>query len=280
MKAAGASQEAQDFIKAFAPGRGLAYLRGLRDTGRVDIAYIEYFFRANELDGVLLVNGTPPFIDVDDDKYISKEDLRTNADFAALLKTYPNASVFSADRYHEESPENTSGSGRQSFRIEYLILNGCHACARIGTLLASFEFDESGHFEGVRALSVRPGGDADYDRPELTRRPEESTPAKEGKIDATEIHAKVGASFTIVLAANHTTGYSWRLAKPLNPDLFRQVSDVYNADTSSKVGAGGKELWTFEALSAGTAEIEFEYARPFEKNAVPADTAKYRVVIK
>lgn len=152
----------------------------------------------------------------------------------------------------------------------------------IGTLLASFEFDESGHFEGVRALRVRPGGDADYDSPELTRRPEPGSPqdAKEGKIDATEIHAKVGASFTVILAANHTTGYSWRLAKPLNPELVRQVSDTYEADTSGKMGAGGKELWTFEALNAGTAEIEFEYARPFEKNAAPVNTAKYRVVIK
>lgn len=283
MRSAGASEEAAAFVRAFAPGRGLAYVRAFRDTGRVDVAYIEYLFRANELDGVLLVNGTPPIIDVDDYKFISKEDLRKNADYGALLHNYPNANVFPADRYYTQQPtESSSDNGRQSFEVDYLILDGCHACARIGTLLASFEFDESGHFDGVRALKVRPGGDADADRPVLSRRPDDGSPAnaKEGKLDATELHSKVGSSFTIVLAANHTTGYSWRLSKPLNANLLRQVKDVYQEDSSGRIGAGGKEMWTFEALSAGTVEIEFEYARPWEKDAAPVDTAKYKVEIK
>src|SRR5262249_19356927 len=160
---------------------------------------------------------------------------RENADFAALLQKYPNASVFSADRYHEETPENTSGKGSQSFRIEYLILNGCHACARIGTLLASFEFDESGHFEGARALRVRPGGDDDYDRPDLKRRDESG----ETNVNPTAIESKVGASITIPLEANHTTGYSWRLAQPPDPAVLKQVSKNYEDDSSGRMGAGG-----------------------------------------
>jgi predicted secreted protein len=282
MKSASASDEAMAFVKEFA-ANGLAYVRAFRDTGRVDIADIEYLFRANELDGVLLVNGTPPIIDVDDYKFLSKEDLRKSADYAALLHNYPNANVFPADRYSTEQPtESSSDNGRQSFEVDYLILNGCHACARIGTLLASFDFDESGHFDGVRALKVRPGGDADADRPALSRRSDERSPenTKEGKLDATEVHSKDGTSFTIVLAANHTTGYSWRLSKPLNANLLRQVSDVYDEESPGKIGAGGKEMWTFEALGAGTAEIEFEYARPWEKDATPVNTAKYRIVIK
>lgn len=281
MKAAGASAEAVAFVKEFAPEHGLAYVRGFRDTGRVSIAYIEYLFRANDLDGVLLVNGTPPFIDVDE-KFIFREDLRKNADYATLLKNYPNASVFPADRYHERAEEAAGGNGRQSFQIEYLILNGCHACASIGTLLASFEFDESGHFDGVRALKVRPGGEADADRPVLSRRPDDGSPenAKEGKLDAMEIHSKPGSSFTIVLAANHTTGYSWRLAKAPRADLLRKVNDVYEEDSSGRVGAGGKEMWTFEALGTGTTDIEFEYARPFEKDAAPVNTAKFHIIIE
>ena len=57
MKSTGASEEAMAFVKEFA-ANGLACVRDFRDTGRVDIAYIEYLFRANDLDGVLLVNGT------------------------------------------------------------------------------------------------------------------------------------------------------------------------------------------------------------------------------
>ncbi len=128
------------FVKEFA-ANGLAYVRAFRDTGRVDIAYIEYLFRANDLDGVLLVNGTPPIIDVDDYKFLSQEDLRKNDDYAALLQKYPNVSVFPADRYHTELPVATSAAnGGQEFQVEYLLQDGCHACARIGTLDCGVRF--------------------------------------------------------------------------------------------------------------------------------------------
>jgi hypothetical protein len=160
MKSAGASPEAMAFVREFAPN-GLAYVRAFRDTGRADIAYIEYLFRANDLDGVLLVNGTPPIIDVDDYKFLSQEDLRKNADYAALLQKYPNLSVWPADRYHTEKP--TCGfypHGFQECEVEYLLQNGCHACARVGTVVAGFDFDESSRFVQVHVIKVRPGGDA------------------------------------------------------------------------------------------------------------------------
>src|ERR1700741_628051 len=143
MKSAGASDEAAAFVTEFA-GNGLAFVRAFRNTGRVDIAYIEHLFRANDLDGVLLVNGTPPIIDVDDYKFISKEDLRKNDDYAALLQKYPNVNVFPADRYHTEQPvANPSENGGQEFQVEYLLQDGCHACARVGTLVVHFVFDNS-----------------------------------------------------------------------------------------------------------------------------------------
>src|SRR5271170_2469669 len=79
MKSAGASAEAVAFTKALA-GNGIGYLSAFRDTGRVSIAFAEYVFRANEMEGVFLVNGDPPLIDVDDAKYISQSELRKNAD--------------------------------------------------------------------------------------------------------------------------------------------------------------------------------------------------------
>jgi predicted secreted protein len=282
MKSAGASTEAMAFVREFA-SNGLAYVRAFRDTGRVDIAYIEYLFRANDLDGVLLVNGTPPIIDVDDYKFLSPDNLRKNADYAALLEKYPTAAVFPSDRYNTDLPVAIPSTKRGlEFQVDYLIQDGCHACARIGTLVADFPFDSSGKFREARVVGVRPVESSEEDRPVLSRRSEGGPPenAKEGKLDAMEIHSKVGSSFTIVLSANHTTGYSWRLSKPLNADLFRRVSAIYEEGGSERIGAGGKEMWTFEALSAGTAEIEFEYARPWEKDAAPVNTAKYEVEIK
>lgn len=283
MRSAGASAEAAGFVREF-HDHGLAYLRAFRDTGRVDIAYVEYVFRANEMDGVFLVNGEPTMIDVDDYKYLSQEDLRKNGDYGALLEKYPSISVFPGDRYHTELPTATISTGNnQEFNVEYLLQDGCHACARIGTLVASFIFDGSGRLVETRALKVRPGGDADSDRPVLSRRPDPNAPdpnPKEGALDPTEIHVRVGASFTIALPANHITGYSWRLVEPLDPNILRQASETFSSDRSDKLGAGGKELWTFEALRKGTAKIDFEYARPFEKDAAPVNKAKYRIEVK
>lgn len=283
MRSAGASAEAAEFVRVFRP-HGLAYLRAFRDTGRVDIAYVDYLYRANENDGVFLVNGDPAMIDVDDYKYFSQEELRKNADYADLLQKYPNISVFPGDRYHTEFPSSATSTGdNQEFNVEYRLQDGCHACARIGTLVMSFIFDGGGRLAETRVLKVLPGDGADSDRPEVSKRPAPNGPdprPKEVTLDPTEVHAKVGASFTLALPANHTTGYSWRLAQPLDPNILRQASETFSPDGSDKLGAGGKELWTFDALVKGTAEINFEYARPFEKDAAPVNKAKYRVVIQ
>jgi predicted secreted protein len=267
MKSAGASDEAMAFVKEFA-ANGLAYVRAFRDTGRVDIAYIEYLFRANDLDGVLLVNGTPPVIDVDDYKFLSQEDLRKNDDYAALLQKYPNVNVFPADRYETEQPVTTSaGNGGQEFQVEYLLQDGCHACARIGTLIVAFDFDSSGHFTEVSAFGVRPNPKPNDAQPSVRKRP-------------STIESKVGDRFTIPLEANHTTGYSWRLAQQPDPAILKQFGEKYDEDNSGSVGAGGIETWTFQAMAKGATTLVFEYARPFEKNVPPAKTSKFRITIK
>jgi len=268
MKSAGASDEAMAFVKEFAAGDGLAYVRAFRDTGRVDIAYIEYLFRANDLDGVLLVNGTPPMIDVDDYKFIAKEDLRKNADYAAVLQKYPNVSVFPADRYHTDLPVATpSENGGQDFQIEYLLQDGCHACARISTLIVAFNFDSSGHFTGVSALGTQANPRPDDAQPSVRKRP-------------STIESKVGDTFAIPLEANHTTGYCWRLAQKSDPAILKQLGEKYDEDNSGGMGAGGLETWTFQAMAKGATTLVFEYARQFEKNVPPAKTSKFKIIIQ
>jgi len=267
MKSTGASEEAMAFVKEFA-ANGLAYVRDFRDTGRVGIAYIEYLFRANDLDGVLLVNGTPPIIDVDDYKFLSQEDLRKNDDYAALLQKYPKVSVFPGDRYQTGEPKSwpTADDGRE-FHVEYLLQDGCHACARIGTLIVGFVFDGAGEFHGPEVLQVRLNPRSDDAQPSVRKRP-------------STIETKAGDTFTIPLEANHTTGYSWRLAQPPDPAILKQLGEKYEEDNSGGVGVGGVETWTFQAMAKGATTLVFEYARPFEKNVPPAKTSKFRITIK
>jgi inhibitor of cysteine peptidase len=141
------------------------------------------------------------------------------------------------------------------------------SCARIGTLIVAFDFDSSGRFTEVSALGVRPNPKPDDAQPSVRKRP-------------STLEAKVGDTFTIPLEANHTTGYSWRLAQPLDPAILKQLSEKYDEDNSGRMGAGGVETWTFQAMAKGVTTLVFEYARPFDKNVPPAKTSKFKITIQ
>jgi hypothetical protein len=156
MQSAGASPQAITFTKLFA-GNGMAYVRAFRKAGVVDIAYIEYAFRANELNGVLLVNGDPSIIDVDSGEFASQENFSKNPAYTALARKYPHISVWPGDRYHTTKPTVSHlESGGQSFVVDYVLRDGCHACAQIGTASLSFTFDQHGRFNGVQAGPIVP----------------------------------------------------------------------------------------------------------------------------
>jgi hypothetical protein len=155
MQAAGASAQAVAFAKSLT-GQGLAYVRAFRKVGVVDIAYIEYPFRANELDGVLLVNGEPAVIDVDSERFVAQENFSKNPTYSALAKTYPHISVWPGDRFHTDKPSTEHESGRQLFVVDYILRDGCHACAQIGKVSLTFAFDGEGKFSGVQTAATVP----------------------------------------------------------------------------------------------------------------------------
>src|SRR5271163_1384345 len=155
MKSAGASPEALSFAESLAAALGDVYLREFRRMEKVDVAYIEYAFRANELEGVLLVNGNPSPIDVDDDRFTIDAEMKKNAAYAALAEQYPRISVWPGDRFDSKLPTMTStGWGTQSFLVQYTLRDGCHACAVVGTATLAFSFDTQGNFQGARVASV------------------------------------------------------------------------------------------------------------------------------
>ncbi|HXN71904.1 MAG TPA: hypothetical protein VN861_05040 [Candidatus Acidoferrales bacterium] len=156
MQSQGASPQAVAFSKAFSE-KGTAYVRAFRKVGVVDIAYIEYAFRANELNGVLLVNGEPSIINVDSEGFVSKENFLKDPAYSALAKKYPQISIWPGDRYHASNPQaKHRQSGELSIVVDYILRDGCHACAQIGTATLNFVFDEYGKFSGVQAGSALP----------------------------------------------------------------------------------------------------------------------------
>lgn len=152
MQKEGASPQAVAFTKLT---DNTGFLRDFKEAGRVDIAYVNYPFRANENQGCLLVNGSPRTVDVDDTSLLSQSDLAKNSQYAELAKKYPNIAIFPGDRSGTNYPvaEKLPGGG-QRFIVSYWLLNGCHACERVGEVSFAFNFDGTGKFTGAKLQTL------------------------------------------------------------------------------------------------------------------------------
>jgi hypothetical protein len=156
MPAAGAPAEAVAFTRRLQNEMGqIAYARNFRKVGKVDVVSVEYMLRANENRGWLLVNGTPPLIDVDDMQRLPKDDLLSDPAYAALAQRYPRVMLFPGDRSGTGQPQvETLPDRGERFVVRYQLQNGCHACERIGSATFAFDFDHAGRFLGTRLLAV------------------------------------------------------------------------------------------------------------------------------
>ena len=156
MKNAGASEAAV----AFAGATGnQGYLRRYRDDGLMGVAWAELPFRANENSVCYLVNGLPPMVDVDDLSLVSPAALERNSNWAAVAKAHPNVAIFPGDRFDEKAivAVPRPGGGLR-FEVPYTLVDGCHACARLGVLRLGFDFDGEAKYLGVTVVSVDPTG--------------------------------------------------------------------------------------------------------------------------
>jgi hypothetical protein len=154
MQKAGAPPAAVAFSRRVG---GQGYLRAFREAGRVDLALAEYPFRANENAVCLLVNGTPPAIDVDDLSGLDRQALEANPEYAALARSYPRITIFPGSRGAARGPAALRlSSGGQRFVVSYSLRDGCHACKIVGEAQLRFDFDVEGRFRGVEIQRVRP----------------------------------------------------------------------------------------------------------------------------
>lgn len=153
MQKAGASAQAVAFMHEM---HNEAYLVKFENIGRVSIAWAVYPFRANANTACLLVNGTPRLLDVDDLSQIPLNRLKSDAGWLALVAKHPNAMLWPADRSGMTGvTAKTSGGGGQRFLVNYMVLDGCHACARLARMHYAFDFDNTGRLLGVRFVDLK-----------------------------------------------------------------------------------------------------------------------------
>ena len=89
----------------------------------------------------------------------------------------------------------------------------------------------------------------------------------------------VGQQFNVVLDSNPTTGYGWTAT--IDAKFLTQVAKNYAAPTTTLVGAGGQDTFTFQGVAAGTTDLVFKYARSFDPpTTAPAQTKTFKVTVK
>ncbi|KAJ1474854.1 hypothetical protein T484DRAFT_1830782 [Baffinella frigidus] len=85
-----------------------------------------------------------------------------------------------------------------------------------------------------------------------------------------------GGELRVALDSNPTTGYSWSMEGALT-GMKEEAASKYQAPVTGLVGAGGTQLFTFQAAEAGTHQLVFIYKRPWEQEA--ASRAEVDVVV-
>ena len=83
----------------------------------------------------------------------------------------------------------------------------------------------------------------------------------------------------IALDSNPTTGYRWEVAS-MDESVLRQVGEPEFKSDSKALGAGGKTIFTFQAVSEGKTVLKLIYRRSWEKKAQPAKVFEVSVEVK
>ncbi len=95
-----------------------------------------------------------------------------------------------------------------------------------------------------------------------------------------QIELAPGDSLVVTLDSNPSTGFAWSISAITDEDVINDVSNEFKGADTGMMGAGGQEVWTFEALDKGTSTIEMQYSRSWETGVEPAATFNVTVVVK
>lgn len=93
-----------------------------------------------------------------------------------------------------------------------------------------------------------------------------------------QISVQVGQTLVVALPSNPSTGYSWEIVE-LDQLVLKPTKEDFKVE-SDLVGAGGTQLFFFEALKAGQTSLQLVYHRPWETGVEPADTFSISVEVR
>jgi hypothetical protein len=132
-------------------------MTGFQKQSPVALAWVMYPLRANTNYGLLLVNGRPSIVDVEDLKLLDTKTMKQSFQFQDLKNQFPQVDVWPGDRDGKIWPTSQSGpNGGVQFVVGYPLINGCHACERAGFAIFTWNFDAKGKFLGTSFMGMTP----------------------------------------------------------------------------------------------------------------------------
>ena len=78
-----------------------------------------------------------------------------------------------------------------------------------------------------------------------------------------EFEVQVGDKIRVELCSNPTTGFQWDYEMTV-ANVLKEEDHDFEEPEGDDPGAAGTETWTFEAVEAGTTEVQMEYSQPWE----------------
>jgi predicted secreted protein len=98
---------------------------------------------------------------------------------------------------------------------------------------------------------------------------------------AAAIETQSGSEFQIVIESNPTTGYHWEIVGDLDASLVEFVGrDYVSTSEAGLAGGGGVDIFTFKAVSSGSATIVLGSYPPSNDPVDPEQTVSFTVNIQ
>ncbi|MBF0567623.1 MAG: hypothetical protein HQK95_02030 [Nitrospirae bacterium] len=154
MEGAGATPEAVAFSRAMLQKKGdtFCYMSSFKKVSIVDIAELVCPFRDEETSDMVLLNGQPAIVEINDMSNIGKINMLSEPDYLNMLGRHSEALLWPyTDRLVEmkKLPE-----GRERYVFAFRWLNGCEACPLTGTMTIGYDFNAAGSFIGVKLIKL------------------------------------------------------------------------------------------------------------------------------
>src|SRR2546428_1961499 len=93
-----------------------------------------------------------------------------------------------------------------------------------------------------------------------------------------QVEVAANEEFEIALPETRTAGYRWITARKGEPVC--QLLEENSRPNTTGIGGSGTHRWRFRAVSAGTGEVEFHYARSWERAPGPAKIFTLRICVR